>query len=147
MATEPTLGTRILDAAEEWNNSVLARIEARKVGEGTLGHDVGVVEDLATLRALAARADAAEEGDRRGRRLRARVTGALPSGSHLVPGFAVNAYDTGLRAAADSLPVCRWAKQGAEPRMTSCGHNIDWYLGGEICPECGGRIVESEVPS
>lgn len=28
--------------------------------------------------------------------LRARVTGALPSGSHLVPGWAVNAYDAAL---------------------------------------------------
>jgi len=128
---EPTLGTRILDAARDCDTS----------GE------YGIIGAEDRLRALCARADAAEEGDRRGRQLRARATGAMASGSHLVPGFAVNAYDAGLRAAADSLPVCRWAKQGAEPRMTSCGHSIDWYLGGEICPECGGRIVESEVPS
>jgi hypothetical protein len=103
----------------------------------------GFVEDPEGMFVLYTDAVAADRLARAAAELRARVTGALPSGSHLVPGWAVNAYDASARAAADALPVCRWAKQGAEPRMTSCGYSIDWYLGGEICPKCGGRIVEA----
>lgn len=46
--------------------------------------------------------------------------------------------------AGEASSVCRWPKQGADPRVTSCGQRIAFNLSsdGEPCPSCGGRIVE-----
>lgn len=68
MATEQTLGQRILDAADAYANAVQEAIQTWGAGEWTGHHDEATAEELATLRALAARADAAERlavaGDR-----------------------------------------------------------------------------------
>ena len=57
---EPTLGQRIMDAAEAYANAVQEAIQTWGAGEWTGHHDEATAEELATLRALAARADAAE---------------------------------------------------------------------------------------
>ena len=60
MATEPALAQRIMDAATAYANAVQEAIQTWGAGEWTGHHDEATAEELATLRALAARADAAE---------------------------------------------------------------------------------------
>lgn len=60
MATEPTLGTRILDAVTAWSIAVQDQSEAIDGDSWEDSYDASVNEGMATLRALAARADAAE---------------------------------------------------------------------------------------
>lgn len=58
----------------------------------------GFVEDPEGMFVLYTDVVAADELARAAAALRAHVSGALPSGSHLVPGWAVNAYDAALAA-------------------------------------------------
>ena len=74
---EPTLGARILDAAEEYANSAQAAIAAHGAGEWTHHHDEDTAEEHTKLRALCAQADAAE-------RVSAGRIGDMAAGGELV---------------------------------------------------------------
>lgn len=60
MMTEPTLGQRIMDAAEAYANAVQEAIQTWGAGEWTSHHDEDTAMELDFLRTLCARADAAE---------------------------------------------------------------------------------------
>ena len=127
-----TIGERILYEAKVYRNAPWA------------------AADLASLRALAARADAAE---RLAKAYDAADRSWGKSGTAAGTIAYTKACDERREAlaawraieAADSRPVCHWPPQGAEPRVTSCGKRITFNLGAETCPSCGGRVVEGEV--
>lgn len=55
-----SLGRQIIGASFDFVSDALAQVEAREAGEWTEGHAQALEEDRVRLRALAARADAAE---------------------------------------------------------------------------------------
>lgn len=60
--TEPTLGQRILDAANAYAAAISEQVVALSRGTWEVAHADAVTEAMDRLRALAARADAAERG-------------------------------------------------------------------------------------
>lgn len=62
MMAEPTLGARILDAANAYAAAISEQVVALDRGAWEVAHADAVTEAMDRLRALAARADAAERG-------------------------------------------------------------------------------------